>query len=335
MTKLSYKASGVDINLGDKASADAFKQLQKTFNSNSLMLGGVVSLKTEFKKFKEPLLALATDGVGTKLKYALALGKHDTIGVDLVAMCVNDLVRNNIHPYAFALYRATGKIDLKTMHQVVKGVVIGCLESGCVYATGETAEMPGFYEKGDYDLAGFAIGVFDKDLLISGEKIREGNVVFGLPSSGFHSNGYSLIRKIFPPREIKNNERLIKTLLRPTKIYASLVLDLNTRFDILGWAHITGSGIVGKLGKIIPAGLRAELDFKSWPIPKIMQEVSAQGKIKNEKMAEVFNMGLGMVGVVQRRDFPKVAAYLKGKNEKFYVIGKISKGKGKKVIFLK
>lgn len=334
MSKLSYQSSGVNIKLGDKASKDAFYQLQKTFNSSSQVQDGIVALKTDFTKFKKPLLALSCDGVGTKLKYALALGKHDTIGIDLVAMSVNDLVRNNIHPYAFALYRATGKIDLKIMHQVVKGVVKGCLESGCVYTTGETAEMPGFYQNSDYDLAGFAIGVFDKDQLITGKNIKEGDTIFGLPSSGFHSNGYSLIRKVFPPEKIKNNKKLINSLIKPTKIYVDLVLDLNNRFNILGWAHITGSGIAGKLAKIIPDSLQAELVLKSWPVPQLMQEVTEKGKLNLEQISETFNMGLGMIGVCKEKDINSILNYLKSKNEKVYLIGKIKKRKGKKIIFI-
>src|SRR3990172_4386421 len=224
-----YEESGVSIARGDAASADAFAQLAKTFNERSQLVKGMVALSTDFPHMEHPMLALATDGVGTKLKYAFASGQHSTVGIDLVAMCVNDLARNNITPLGFALYRATGKIDPSVMHDVVEGVVEGCLQAGCVYMTGETAEMPGFYQDGEYDLAGFAVGVFDRDRLITGEEIKEGDTVFGIASSGLHSNGFSAVRKLFPPDDVVGQPELLAQILQPTRIYV---------LDVLNWSKV-------------------------------------------------------------------------------------------------
>ena len=333
MAKLTYKQTGVDIRKGDLISKDAFNQLKKTLNSDSFAFHNLIALKASFKDYQDPYLAFAADGVGTKLVYTFKLNQSRNVGVDAVAMCVNDLVRNNIKPLGFALYRATGKIDEKVMFQVVEGVTNACLESDCVYTTGESAEMPGFYKPGEFDLAGFAVGVFDKNKLISGEEIKEEDVVLGLASTGLHSNGFSLVRKIFPPEKIKKNSKLHKEIIAPTKIYVKSIIETNKKFKIHGWAHITGSGLFGKLGKILPGGLGVELELNSWPIQDIFGEIKAKGKISEVEMYQTFNMGIGFIGIVSEKDVSGVVKFLKQKGEEVFVIGKVVKLNGKNKVF--
>ena len=318
-----YESSGVSIARGDAASADAFAQLQRTFNVYSQLIKGLVLLKADFSGMEDPFLAFAPDGVGTKLKYAFASGQHKTVGIDLVAMCVNDLARNNITPLGFALYRATGKIDSEVMHDVVEGVVEGCLQAGCVYMTGETAEMPGFYHDGEYDLAGFAVGVFDRDKLITGERIKAGDTVFGIASSGLHSNGFSAVRKLFPPEEVVGQPKLLAQLLQPTRIYVRDVLEVSNVLGIHGWAHITGGGIIGKLGKIIPNGLVATLTIDSWPTPEIFERVRKSGSISWKEMRSTFNCGLGMIGVADNATAETAIRRLNRNGEQAYIVGEI------------
>ena len=319
----TYEESGVSTARGDAASADAFQQLVRTFNENTDLINGLVTLKADFSYIKEPRLVLTSDGVGTKLKYAFASGRHDTVGIDLVAMCVNDLVRNNIVPLGFAMYRATGEIEPEVMHDVVEGVVEACLQAGCVYATGETAEMPGFYAPGDYDLAGFAVGVVDKEKVITGEAIQEGDLIFGLGSSGIHSNGFSLVRKLFPPDETVEDSRLLHQILQPTRIYVKPVMAVNRSFEIHGWAHITGGGIVGKLGRIVPDGLTARLDTTKWPVHNIFRRVREAGHISDQEMRRTFNLGLGMIGVAPKDVAKEAVNFLAQQGEAAYLIGEI------------
>ena len=331
-----YEESGVSIARGDAASADAFAQLARTFNDQSQLVKGMVALSTDFPHMEHPMLALATDGVGTKLKYAFTSGQHKTVGIDLVAMCVNDLARNNITPLGFALYRATGKIDSKVMHDVVEGVVEGCLQAGCVYMTGETAEMPGFYQDGEYDLAGFAVGVFDRDRLITGEKIKEGDTVFGIASSGLHSNGFSAVRKLFPPEEVVGEPELLAEILQPTRIYVRDVLNWSQVLEVHGWAHITGGGIIGKLGKIIPEGLVAVLEVKNWPIPEIFERVRLAGSVSWEEMRSTFNCGLGMIGVAHPTIADTIVRMLNQNGTQAFIVGEIdeaSPNEKDKVVF--
>ena len=319
----TYEESGVSIARGDAASADAFQQLVRTLNENTDLVNGLVALKADFSHLKEPRLVFASDGVGTKLKYAFASGKHNTVGIDLVAMCVNDLARNNVQPLAHCLYRATGKIDQQVMHSVVEGVVEGCVQADCVYTTGETAEMPGFYQEGEYDLAGFAVGVVDRGKVITGEAIQEGDLVFGLGSSGLHSNGFSLVRKLFPPEEAVEDSRLLHQILLPTRIYVKPVLAVNQRYEIHGWAHITGGGIVGKLGKIIPDGLTARLDTTKWPVHNIFRRVREAGHVSDQEMRSTFNLGLGMIGVAPKDVAKQAVKFLAQQGEAAYLIGEI------------
>ena len=333
MAHLTYKQTGVDITKGDLISKAAFNQLKKTLSSDAFAFHNLIALKASFKDYKDPYLAFAADGVGTKLIYTFKSNQSRNVGVDVVAMCVNDLVRNNIKPLGFVLYRATGKIDEDLMSQVVEGVTNACLESACVYTTGEFAEMPGFYKPGEFDLAGFAVGVFDKSKLISGEEIKEGDVVLGLGSSGLHSNGFSLVRRIFPPEKIKRNSRLHKEIIAPTRIYVKPIIETNKKFKIKGWAHITGSGLFGKLGKILPDGLGAELKRNSWPIQEIFSELKTKGRISEPEMYNTFNMGVGFAGVVNENDANEVVGFLKQKGEEVFIIGKVVTAGGKNKIF--
>jgi len=319
----TYEESGVSIARGDAASADAFQQLVRTFNENTDLINGLVALKADFSHLREPRLVLTSDGVGTKLKYAFASGKHNTVGIDLVAMCVNDLARNNVVPLGFAMYRAAGEIEPEVMHDVVEGVVGGCLQAGCVYVTGETAEMPGFYQEGEYDLAGFAVGVVDRGKVITGEAIQECDLVFGLGSSGLHSNGFSLVRKLFPPEEAVEDSRLLHQILQPTRIYVKPVMAVNRSFEIHGWAHITGGGIVGKLGNIIPDGLAARLDTTKWPVHYIFRRLREAGRISDKEMRRTFNLGLGMIGVASKDVAKQAVNFLAQQGEAAYLIGEI------------
>lgn len=334
MAKLNYKQAGVDIDKGDLISQHAFDQLKKTLNSNSFAFQNIIGLKAKFPKFKDPYLAFAADGVGTKLMYTFLFKQSRNVGIDVVAMCVNDLVRNNITPLGFALYRATGTIQEKVMFEIAEGVTSACLESDCVYATGESAEMPGFYQKGEFDLGGFAVGVFDKTKLITGEGIKAGDIVVGLASSGIHSNGFSLVRKIFPPEKVKKDSTLYQQIITPTKIYVKSVLETNKKFKINGWAHITGSGLFGKLGKIIPDGLGVELKMGSWYIPNIFHDVQFKGGLTDREMFRTFNMGIGFVGVVSEKMVDQVVGFLKQKGEDVFIIGEVKTEKLKDKVTL-
>lgn len=323
MTKLTYKQTGVDVVKGDQVSQNAFEQIQQTFNSNTQVFKNLVSIKANFKRLKEPYLAFACDGVGTKLLYAFQSDQLSNVGQDAVAMCVNDLVRNNVTPLSFALYRAAGKFNQKQMADVVSGAVTACIESECVYVTGESAEMPGFYKPSEFDLAGFATGVFDKNELITGENIKKGDLVIGLGSSGLHSNGFSLVRKIFPPEKVRKDSKLHQQIVTPTKIYVKPILETNKKFKINGWAHITGGGLFGKLEKIVPDDLGINLQKKSWPVPPIFSEIQLQGKVSETEMFRTFNMGVGFAGILSKNLASGVVDFLKKKGEEVFIIGEV------------
>ncbi len=323
MGKLNYKQTGVDIAKGDQISAQAFSELKRTFNSNSFLFKNLVGIKASFKNFKDPYLAFAADGVGTKLKYSFLSGNSKNAGVDVVAMCVNDLARNNITPLGFALYRATGVINQRQMQHIVEGVTQACLETDTVYVTGESAEMPDFYPKGEYDLAGFAVGVFEKDKLITGENVKVGDIVFGIASSGLHSNGFSLVRRIFPTEKLSKNSAILREVTMPTKLYVRSILETSSKFEISAWAHITGGGLFGKLAKIVPDGLSIELKEASWPIQTIFQEIATKGKISQKEMYSTFNMGLGFVGVARKENTDQIVDFLRKKGENVFVVGEV------------
>jgi len=283
---VTYKEAGVDINKAEK--------LVKRIKKIAPWIGGFSGLfPIERGRYKKPLLVASTDGVGTKLKIAQLMRKHDTVGIDLVAMGVNDVITCGAKPLFFLDYFATGKLELGVAQEVIKGIYKGCLQSGCRLLGGETAEMPGFYKPGEYDLAGFCVGIVEKEEVIDGGEIRPGDIIFGLPSSGLHSNGFSLVRKILSERELRS---LGKELLKPTKIYVKDILSV--RSVVRGIAHITGGGFTDNIPRILPQRCQALIYKGSWKVPGIFDLLQKKGKIEEEEMFHTFNMGIGMVLVV-------------------------------------
>jgi phosphoribosylformylglycinamidine cyclo-ligase len=330
MRRVTYKTSGVDI---DKANAflDAIKKdVAGTLTSSVLRRkGSFGGLFVQDKTCKNPVLVSSTDGVGTKLLVAKAAGKHDTVGIDLVAMNVNDILCTGAKPLFFLDYIACGKIHVRVLADVMKGITKGCRISGCSLIGGETAEMPGMYRSDDYDLAGFAVGVVEKGKILDGSAIKAGDEVIGLPSSGLHSNGFSLVRKVFSLREQK---KLAKVLLTPTRIYVHEVLALTSRFSVKGITHITGGAFYEKLTKILPKGKCFVIDRQSWPVPEIFQTIQTKGGISDQEMYRTFNMGIGLAVVVSPQDMPAVGSFLKKKKIKFYKIGHVVKDSGRKIV---
>ncbi len=283
---VTYKEAGVDIKKAEK--------LVKRIKGIARGIGGFSGLyPMEMARYKKPFLVASTDGVGTKLKIAQLVRKHDTVGIDLVAMCVNDIITCGAKPMFFLDYFATGKLDVGVAEEVIKGIHKGCLQGGCPLIGGETAEMPGLYKKGEYDLAGFCVGIVEREEVIDGKKIKPGDIIFGLPSSGLHSNGFSLVRKIFSQRELKS---LGKELLKPTKIYVKDILSV--RSIVRGIAHITGGGFIDNIPRILPQRCQGIIHKGYWKVPRIFQLVQKKGKIKEEEMFHTFNMGIGMVLIV-------------------------------------
>ena len=283
---VTYKQAGVDIERAEK--------LIKRIKGMVRGIGGFSGLfPIEVAKYEKPFLVAATDGVGTKLKIAQFLKKHNTVGIDLVAMCVNDIITCGAKPIFFLDYFATGKLELGVAQEVIKGIHNGCVQSGCILLGGETAEMPGFYKRGEYDLAGFCVGIVEKKEVVDGKEIEPGDIIFGLPSSGLHSNGFSLLRKIFSQKEWIS---LRKELLRPTKIYVKDVLSVKS--IVRGIAHITGGGFIDNIPRILPQGCQALIRKGSWKVPGIFHLVQKKGKIQEGEMFHTFNMGIGMVLIV-------------------------------------
>ena len=304
----TYRDAGVDIDAGDEF-VDRIKPLvRSTFRPEVLTdlggFGGLFGLRAE--KYKEPVLVSGTDGVVTKLKIAFMMDRHDTIGIDLVAMCVNDIAVSGAEPLFFLDYFATGKLSVSKAQEVVKGIAEGCRQAGCALIGGETAEMPSMYADGEYDLAGFAVGVVDKPKIIDGKSIVPGDVLIGLASSGLHSNGYSLARRVFfdqagltPASRLPELDRpLGEVLLAPTRIYAKQILSLIQECSVKGIAHITGGGITENLPRVFPKGVRARIDRKAWPVPPIFEVMSRLGQVDRDEMYRVFNMGIGLILVV-------------------------------------
>jgi phosphoribosylformylglycinamidine cyclo-ligase len=327
---LSYRDAGVDIDAGD-ALVERIKPHAKRTMRREVMggLGGFGALfNVPLDRYKEPVLVSGTDGVGTKLKLAMQLNKHDTIGIDLVAMCVNDLVVQGAEPLFFLDYYATGHLDVEVAASVIQGIADGCVQAGCALIGGETAEMPGMYQGGDYDLAGFAVGVVEKSKIIDGSKVKPGDVLIGLASSGPHSNGYSLVRKVI---EVSNaylgaefhGSTLGETLLAPTKIYIKPLLKLFSEIDVHALAHITGGGLLENIPRVLPANTRAVLNAKSWTLPPVFQWLQQQGNIAQREMYRTFNCGVGMVIAVNAADADKAIASLNGSGEHAWRIGVI------------
>ncbi len=322
---LSYRDAGVDIDAGD-ALVEAIKPFAKrTLRPEVLAgLGGFGALCAIPKKYREPILVSGTDGVGTKLKLAFQLGRHDGVGVDLVAMSANDVLVQGAEPLFFLDYFACGKLDRSVAMRVIRGIAEGCEQAGCALIGGETAEMPGMYPEGEYDLAGFCVGVVEKEKIIDGSTIKAGDVLLGLASSGAHSNGYSLIRKIVG--EDKPGSSLADTLMEPTRIYVKPVLKLMAAVQVKGLAHITGGGLVGNVPRMLPQGMRAVLRKKMWPRPEIFNWLQKNGNIAENEMHRVFNCGVGMVICLARDQVAAATMLLKREGELAYEIGFVETG---------
>lgn len=328
---ITYKDAGVDIEAGDELVERIKPFAKKTMRSEVLGgIGGFGSLFEVPKKYKEPILVSGTDGVGTKLKLAFELNKHDTVGIDLVAMSVNDILVQGAEPLFFLDYFACGKLDVETASQVIKGIAEGCAQSGCALVGGETAEMPGMYPEGEYDLAGFAVGVVEKSEIINGKTIQSGDAVIGLASSGAHSNGYSLIRKIISKEKADfsgpfDGKTLKDIVMEPTKLYVKSILKLKDTIQIKGMAHITGGGITENIPRILGEDLMAEIQSSSWPLPKLFQWLQEKGNIPKMELYRTFNCGIGMAIVINQKDVAKAKQILKEFNETVYEIGVIRK----------
>ncbi len=327
---LSYRDAGVDIDAGDELVERIKPFARKTLRDGVLGgIGGFGALFEVPKKFKEPVLVSGTDGVGTKLKLAFDLKRHDTVGIDLVAMSVNDILVQGAEPLFFLDYFACGKLDVDTAADVVKGIAQGCEQAGCALIGGETAEMPGMYPDGEYDLAGFAVGAVDKLAIIDGSTIRPGDVVLGLPSSGAHSNGYSLVRKIIararPDLEapFDGARSLADAIMAPTRIYVKPLLALMAALPVKGMAHITGGGLTENVPRVLPAAVKAVIEQARWQRPKLFDWLQREGNVAEGEMHRVFNCGIGMVVIVAREDAPRALACLQAAGEAAVEIGRI------------
>jgi phosphoribosylformylglycinamidine cyclo-ligase len=333
--KWFYKDAGVDIEKGD-AFVQAIKPMvESTFRPEVLTkiggFAGCVSLNLE--RYKKPILVSSTDGVGTKLKIAFSMNRHDTVGIDLVAMCVNDIVVSGAKPLFLLDYFAASKLDPEKSTKVISGIVKGCIEAECSLIGGETAEMPGFYKGGEYDLAGFAVGIVEDSQVIDGSGVTVGDKLIGIASSGLHSNGYSLVRKLLLDQlkmDLQNRveeigEVLGEELLRPTRIYVKTVLNLARDFNIVGIAHITGGGITGNLPRIIPKGCKAIVQKGAWDIPPIFSFLKEKGNISEEEMLRTFNNGVGMILIVRSREVDDILARLRSLGEKAFIIGEVGR----------
>ena len=327
---LSYKDAGVDINAGNELVERIKPHVKRTTRPEVIGgLGGFGALCALPGKYKEPILVSGTDGVGTKLRLAIDLKKHDTIGIDLVAMCVNDLVVQGAEPLFFLDYYATGKLEVDVASDVVKGIAEGCVQSGCALVGGETAEMPGMYHAGDYDLAGFCVGVVEKSKIIDGSKVQAGDALIALGSSGPHSNGYSLIRKVIdvagvnPATEQLADKALGDQLLAPTKIYVKSVLELIEKVDVHAIAHLTGGGFWENIPRVLPDNTKAVIDEKSWEWQPVFKWLQEKGNIDSYEMYRTFNCGVGMVIALPQADVEKALNLLRQAGENAWLIGQI------------
>jgi len=316
----TYKSAGVDKEQGYKTVDKIKSAVAETHNKNVLNGIGSFGAFYEIGGYKNPVLVSGTDGVGTKLKIAIDSRKFDTIGIDCFAMCANDILCHGAKPLFFLDYLACGKLDSDVAAEIVLGIVNACKDNECALIGGETAEMPGMYKPGDYDVAGFCVGIVEKDEIIDGYKIKKGDKIIALPSSGFHSNGFSLVRKIFPNFEEEfNGKPIYETLLVPTKLYYKDIFKLKENIEISGIAHITGGGLIENVPRIIPNGLCAKIDTSLIQIPEIMLELEKRGNIKREEMFGTFNMGVGIVIVIDESLAEKTLSLI----EDAYLIGEI------------
>lgn len=333
--KLSYKGAGVDIDAGEELVKNIKPLAAKTKRDG--LVGGIGGFGALFeipKHYKQPILVTGTDGVGTKLRLALDIGRHNTIGIDLVAMSVNDILVQGAEPLFFLDYFSCGKLDVERATEVVSGIAKGCELSGCALIGGETAEMPGMYAGEEYDLAGFAVGAVERNKIITGDHISTGDALLGLSSSGAHSNGYSLIRKILTKSGAKldqkvGNQTLGDLLIEPTRIYVSSILNALKTEQIKGLAHITGGGIIENIPRILPEHLAAEIDLKSWPRSELFQWLQANGNVDDEEMLRVFNCGIGMVVICPAEQSMALSQILESTGETVFHIGTVVNRKGR------
>lgn len=342
MKQSAYKEAGVDIDAGDELVERIKPAVKNTLRSG--VMGGLGGFGAFFDPkaagYNDPLLVSSTDGVGTKIKIAIDTGRHDTIGIDLVAMCVNDLIVQGAEPLFFLDYFATGKLDVGTAETVINGIAAGCAEAGCALIGGETAEMPGMYAAGDYDLAGFTVGAVNRDEVVTGERIEEGDVILGLASSGFHSNGYSLVRKLATQTQGHGYEdeatfaedmTVGEALLVPTRIYVKPLLkalkikESNGKSAIRGMAHITGGGLTENIPRVLPEGICAHLDATKWPLPACFTWLMEIGQLDAADMARTLNCGIGMVVICAKAQADEIIACLEEQGESVYTIGTIEK----------
>jgi phosphoribosylformylglycinamidine cyclo-ligase len=333
----AYQQAGVNIRAGDKA-VERIKSYAKSTHRPEVVggLGGFGGLfALNIKKYKEPILVAGTDGVGTKLKLAFELNQHQTVGIDLVAMCVNDILVSGAEPLFFLDYIACERLEPEKIEKIVSGIAEGCRQASCSLLGGETAEMPGMYVQDEYDLAGFVVGVVEKEKLITGEQITPGDLLIGFRSSGLHSNGFSLIRKLLVEKEIflqqsfPNTEKSVgETLLTPTRIYAALASSLNENGLIKGWSHLTGGGLLGNLPRILPKGTSASIQIDQWPRSKLFQWLFDLANLPHKELFEVFNMGIGLVAVINSDNSAAVQQICNDLGETVYTLGFIKEGVG-------
>lgn len=335
----TYKDSGVDIQAGNEAVERIKPAVARTFRPEVIGgLGGFGGLfRLDVKKYPDPVLVSGTDGVGTKLRLAFQMDKHDTIGQDAVAMCVNDILVQGAEPLFFLDYLAVGKLVPEKVARIVEGIAAGCELAGCALIGGETAEMPGFYDEEEYDIAGFAVGVVNRDRLVDGADIREGDILLGLKSSGLHSNGFSLVRKIFSRYPLDKvfpelGKSLGEVLITPTRIYVRPVLALLEKVRIHGMVHITGGGLTENIPRILPRGLGAEIHTGSWEVPPVFRLVQKTGEVDPDEMFRTFNMGIGYVLVIHPEDEKEVREILAAQDEIPVKIGRVVSGQGVKYL---
>jgi phosphoribosylformylglycinamidine cyclo-ligase len=330
----AYSRAGVSIEAGDALVERIKPMAARTMRPEVLAgIGGFGSCFSLGRGYKDPILVSGTDGVGTKLKVAFAVNKHDTVGIDCVAMCVNDILAMGAEPLFFLDYFATGRLNVAAAADVIKGITEGCCQAGCALVGGETAEMPGLYADGEYDLAGFAVGVADKEQIVDGSRVKPGDALVGLASSGVHSNGFSLVRKIVSDRgwlyesKVGDADRALgEELLTPTRIYVRAVLELRRHFNVRAMAHITGGGLLENVPRVLPEGCEAVIRLGSWPVPDIFSLLRGAGGVEPREMYRVFNMGIGFAVVLpaeEAEDFVQAAEHL---DEHAYVIGSVQAG---------
>ena len=337
----AYKQSGVDVEAGYRSVELIKGHVRNTFRPEVLSdlggFGGMFSL-AKIKEMDEPVSVSGTDGVGTKLKIAFLMDKHDTVGIDCVAMCVNDIVCSGAEPLFFLDYIACGRNVPERIEQIVKGVTDGCVMANASLIGGETAEMPGFYPSSEYDMAGFAVGVVDKKKMVDGSRIVEGDVLVGLASNGVHSNGFSLVRRVLRPSETNINEyveslgtTLGEELIKPTRIYVKPVLELLKSFDIKGMSHVTGGGFIENIPRMMPKGLKPRIQCGTWPVHPIFDVLQSAGEVETMDMYNTFNMGIGLVMAVDKKDAEKLVAAAESAGEKAYIIGEVVAGEGAEI----